>query len=165
MAPRLHAISRMHFGAAVRQVLSVACGDDLRHAKAHTVVAALRSPQTLRLLAANVEAAFGVRVPDEDLARLKTVRDVLQCVRLRRWVTRVEADMRARTPFAATEADPDAPIAADVSADADAPTPTTIAARAVDPRQQTFRFTRRRHVTPAAPLVDRPPATRGPKRP
>jgi hypothetical protein len=35
--------------------------------------------RTRRLLSANIEATFGVRVPN-DLARLTTVRDVLQCV-------------------------------------------------------------------------------------
>ncbi len=143
----------MHLGAAVRQLLSTTCDADFRHAKPHTVVEALESPRTRRLLGANIEATFGVRVPEDDLARLTTVRDVLQCVRLHRWVKRVERDRDA------------AAVATDVGmSTGDAPTPTTIAARALDPDQQTFRFTRRRPVGAIAPLDDRPAASRRPKR-
>ena len=144
----------MHFGAAVRELLSVTCDVDLRHAKPHTVVDALESPPTRRLLGANIEATFGVRVPAGDLARLTTVRDVLQCVRLHRWLRRVERERAAAQLTAGV----------DVSAAA-APTPTTIAARAVDPAQQTFRFTRRRAADAARALDHRPAARRGPKRP
>jgi hypothetical protein len=144
----------MHFGAAVRELLSVTCDVDLRHAKPHTVVDALESPPTRCLLGANIEATFGVRVPAGDLARLTTVRDVLQCVRLHRWLTRVERERAA----AQLMADVDASAAA-------APTPTTIAARAVDPDQQTIRFTRRRAVGAAGALDHRPAARRAPTRP
>jgi len=144
----------MHFGAAVRELLSVTCDVDLRHAKPHTVVDALESPPTRRLLGANIEATFGVRVPAGDLARLTTVRDVLQCVRLHRWLRRVERERAA----AQLTAGVDASVAA-------APTPTTIAARAVDPDQQTFRFTRRRAADAPGALDHRPAARRGPKRP
>jgi hypothetical protein len=143
----------MHFGAAVRELLSVTCDVDLRHAKPHTVVDALESPRTRRLLGANIEATFGVRVPAGDLAHLMTVRDVLQCVRLHRWAKRVERERDA------------ALLMAGVDASAAAPTPTTIAARAVDPDQQTFRFTRRHAAGPAGALDHRPAASRGPKRP
>jgi hypothetical protein len=141
----------MHFGAAIRDVLTASCGSDFRHAKAHTVLPAPQSPRTLRLLAANLELAFGVTVPDDDLARLTTVRDVLQCVRLRRWAKRVEAVEHA----------PPAEAAAEVTAAADASTPTMIAARATDPRQERFRFTRRSAAPRSGPLFDRPPATPG----
>lgn len=80
----------MHFGAAIRNVLSATCGSDLRDASARTVIPALRSPETQRVLAAEVEAAFGVALPAADLARLNTVRDVLQCVRVRRWAAAVD---------------------------------------------------------------------------
>jgi hypothetical protein len=141
----------MHFGAAVRDVLTASCGSDFRHAKAHTVVAALQSPRTLRLLAANLELAFGVAVPDDELARLTTVRDVLQCVRLRRWAKRVEAVEPAAPAEAAAEA-----VAA-----SDARTPAIVDAGATDPRQGRFRFTRRSTAPSSGPLFDRPPATPG----
>ncbi len=151
----------MHFGAAVRELLSATCDADLRHAKPHTVVEALESPRTRRRLGANIEATFGVRVPEDDLARLSTVRDVLQCVRLYRWGKRVESDRALAAVAPAVDATAGDTPAAD--ANADVPTPTTIAAHALDPEQQTFRFTRRRAVAPTAPLDDRP-AARGPKR-
>jgi hypothetical protein len=150
LAPPLHAISRMHFGAAIRDVLSVSCSADLRHAKAHTVLPELHSPRTRRLLAANLELAFGVTVPDEELERLTTVRDVLQCVRLRRWAKRVESDAQSPPTDAATAAA--------------AMTPAIVAARREEPRQEVFRFTRRSAATPTAPLFDRPPAASGLKR-
>ncbi len=91
----------MHFGAVVRDVLSTSCGADLRDASARTELPGLRSRRTQRLLAANLASAFGVTIPDQDLDRLVTVRDVLQCVRLHRWVSRVE---RARDGAPATAA-------------------------------------------------------------
>jgi hypothetical protein len=145
LAPHLLAISRMHFGAAVRDVLTASCGSDLRHAKAHDVLPDLQSPQTLRLLAANLELAFGVTVPSEELAHLTTVRDVLQCVRLHRWVKRVEADAPA----------PPAEAAADVTSAADASAPAIAAEPPTDPRQGHFRFTRRSVEPSSAPLLDR----------
>ncbi|MBI3767424.1 MAG: hypothetical protein HY271_02895 [Deltaproteobacteria bacterium] len=140
----------MHFGAAIRDVLSASCRTDLRHAKAHTVLPELHSPQTRRLLAANLELAFGVTVPDEELEHFTTVRDVLQCVRLRRWAKRVESDAQAPPT--------------DTAAAAAAMTPAIVAARRVDSRQEVFRFTRRSAAAPTAPLFDRPPATPGLKR-
>jgi len=80
----------MHFGAAVRELLTATCGEDLRHAKAHRVIDALESARTRRMLGANIAATFGVHVTADDLARLTTVRDVLQCVRLYRWTQRME---------------------------------------------------------------------------
>jgi hypothetical protein len=138
----------MHLGAAVRQLLTDACDADLRHAKAHTIVEALESPSTRRRLGADIETTFGVRVSESDLARLSTVRDVLQCVRLYRWAKRVETDRGEAG-------------AAESAAVAGADTPATIAARALDPRQQTFRITRRPTVEPPAAPVGEP---RGPKR-
>jgi len=63
---------------------------DLRNTRARTEIPALRSPDVQRVLAASLAAAFGVAIPDHDLDRLTTVRDVLQCVRLHRWAARVE---------------------------------------------------------------------------
>jgi hypothetical protein len=94
----------MHFGAAVRHVLSASCESDLRQARGSTEIPALRSPQTQRILAANLEVAFGVAIPDHDLDRLATVRDVLQCVRLHRWVMRVERPSADATPGGAASA-------------------------------------------------------------
>jgi hypothetical protein len=80
----------MHFGVVVREVLSASCGADLRDASATTEVPELRSRDIQRVLADNLARFFGVTIPDDDLDRLVTVRDVLQCVRLHRWVARVE---------------------------------------------------------------------------
>jgi hypothetical protein len=74
----------MSFGATVREILTASCGCDLRSASAATAVP-LDSPGTTRTLAANLELAFGIAIPAPDLAHLRTVRDVLQCVRLRLW--------------------------------------------------------------------------------
>ncbi|HEY2388356.1 MAG TPA: hypothetical protein VGK30_15485 [Candidatus Binatia bacterium] len=95
----------MHFGAVVREVLSASCGADLRDASAGTEVPELRSPDTQRVLADALARAFGVTIPAPDLDRLMTVRDVLQCVRLHRWVARVEGAPSA------TAAEPIAPAA------------------------------------------------------
>jgi hypothetical protein len=133
VAFHLHAHLVMHFGAAVREVLSASCGSDLRHASACTVVPALSAQATLQLLAANLEAAFGVRIPDSDLAHLHTVRDVLQCVRLHRWVARIEA------PHPGGEAEP----------------------AAAGERPEVFRLTRRQGTAPSADQPPpRPPAKR-----
>lgn len=135
----------MHFGAAVRDILTASYGSDLRHAKAHDVLPEPQSPQTLRLLAANLELAFGVTVPAEELARLTTVRDVLQCVRLRRWVKRVEADAPSPPAEAVTEA----------ASATDASAPAIVAEPPADPQQGHFRFTRRSVEARSAPLFDR----------
>jgi len=118
----------MHFGAAIRDVLSTTCGSDLRAASPRTVVPGLESPVTQRRLAANLEAAFGVVIPDADLPHLATVRDVLQCVRLRRWEARVE---RRATSAAVSRAHP--------------------AAAGADEREGAFRFTRREPVVDPVP--------------
>lgn len=68
----------------VREILTASCGCDLRSASATTAVP-LDSPGASRMLAANLELAFGIAIPEPDLAHLHTVRDVLQCVRLRLW--------------------------------------------------------------------------------
>ena len=80
----------MHFGALVREVLSISCGSDLREAGADTALPSLTDPEARRRFARNVERIFGVRLSEADLDHLTTVRDVLQCVRLRRWIERVE---------------------------------------------------------------------------
>lgn len=137
----------MHFGAAVRRVLSASCGSDLRQASAHTVIPALRSPQTQRILAANLEVVFGVAIPDRDLDRLTTVRDVLQCVRLYRWVARVERPHADITVSA--------PIDADVHADATMPT-----APDAPPYHSMLRLRRRLSTSPVPSSTDPPPVGR-----
>ena len=126
----------MHFGALVRDVLSRSCGSDLRAARARTVVPALRSPETQQVLAANIARVFGVAIPAADLDRMTTVRDVLQCVRLRRWIAGVEDGTRV------------------------SPSSDAIAAASGD-RQGVFRFTRRK--TTERPMID--PAAMPIKRP
>src|SRR6185295_4843469 len=118
----------MHFGAAIRDVLSTTCGTDLRAASARTAVPGLESPVTQRRLAADLEAAFGVAIPAADLPHLTTVRDVLQCVRLRRWEARVD---RRAADAACSPVHPVGPIA--------------------DDREGAFRFTRREPVVDPVP--------------
>ena len=90
----------MDFGATVREILSTSCGSDLRRARPGTPLPILESAGALRALAANLELAFGIEIAEPDLAHLHTVRDVLQCVRLRLWEKRVAA----RAPGAAAPA-------------------------------------------------------------
>ena len=87
-----------HFGAAVREILSASCGSDLQQASATTALPALGSAAALRILATNLELAFGIEVPEEDLAHLRTVRDVLRCVRLRLWERRAAAGATSDGP-------------------------------------------------------------------
>lgn len=94
----------MHFGATVREILSASCGNDFRKARAGTPLPSVESGGTLRTLGANLGLAFGIAISEPDLAHLRTVRDVLQCVRLRLWEKRVAA----RVPAEAT-ADAPAP--------------------------------------------------------
>jgi len=129
----------MHFGAVVRDVLSASCGADLREASAGTEVPELRSRHTQRVLAANLAHAFGVTIPDHDLDRLVTVRDVLQCVRLHRWVARVE-----RAPLG----DPAGPTAN-----------AAVAGDAV-PGAGTLRIRRRTSSPPLPSAADQPPVGR-----
>lgn len=79
----------MHFGDTVREILTASCGQDLRAASAATAIP-LDVPGTTRALAANLELAFGIAIPEHDFRHLRTVRDVLQCVRLRLWERRVQ---------------------------------------------------------------------------
>jgi len=78
----------MHFGASVRETLSISCGVDLREARAATALPDLGAGAR-RALAANLAAAFAVDIPAGDAEHWETVRDVLQCVRFRIWEQRV----------------------------------------------------------------------------
>jgi acyl carrier protein len=75
----------MHFGENVREIVSISCGKDLRVARSRTVLPGIDSPEVQRRLAANLEQSFDITLSPEDVSHLKTVRAVLQCVRLRRW--------------------------------------------------------------------------------
>jgi acyl carrier protein len=77
----------MHFGASVREILSASCGTDLRRVPA-TAVLELEADGARRTLTANLELAFNIDIPAHDAEHWETVRDVLQCVRLRRWEKR-----------------------------------------------------------------------------
>jgi hypothetical protein len=91
----------MHFGDIVREILTASCGRDLRSASQGTPLPGLDSPATLRTLAANLELAFGIEVGEHDLVHFRTVRDVLQCVRLRRWERRAGSEDGAAGPAVA----------------------------------------------------------------
>jgi len=154
----------MHFGATVRELLSTTCGEDLRHAKAHRVIDALESARARSRLGANIAATFGVHVAADDLARLTTVRDVLQCIRLYRWTQRVDRGPGASIADVANDASHARTGTSREGATAvDAPAPTTIAARALDPEQERIRITRRRAVAPTSAPADRPATAREPK--
>jgi hypothetical protein len=92
----------MHFGATIREILSASCGSDLRRARPRTPLPVLESAGALRALGANLELTFGIEISEPDLAHLHTVRDVLQCVRLRLWEKRVST----RAPAEATPGAP-----------------------------------------------------------
>lgn len=81
----------MHFGELVRDVLSASCGVDLRAARATRRLPELDDPGAMRTIAADLESAFCIEIADEDLPHLRTIRDVLQCVRLRLWERRAAA--------------------------------------------------------------------------
>lgn len=75
----------MHFGDNVREIVSMSCGKDLRAARSRTPLPGIDSPEVRQRLAANLERSFGITLSPDDVSHLKTVRAVLQCVRLRRW--------------------------------------------------------------------------------
>ena len=78
----------MSFGETVREIMTASCGSDVRSTGATTDIPELRSEAALRTLAANLELAFGIQLEQSDLAHMHTVRDVMQCVRLRAWERR-----------------------------------------------------------------------------
>ena len=93
----------MHFGAAVREILSASYGLDLRTASATTALPRVPGGPR-RALAANLELAYGITLAPDELAHFGTVRDVLQCVRLHLWKRRHGATPEAAPPAAATVA-------------------------------------------------------------
>lgn len=116
----------MSFGEAVREILAASCGSDLREAKATAPLPELRSETVQRTLKANLELAFGIQIDEGDVAHFRTVRDVMQCVRLRAWERRATATNGARA----------------------VPTPSPRATRPVfvftsrDPRERFMRYTK-----------------------
>jgi len=129
----------MHFGATVREILTASYGEDLRASSAGTSLPVQDSPATLKTLAANLELAFGIDLPAQDLAQLHTVRDVLQCVRLHRWEDRV-------TGPPAPQLDPEPRASRPVFV-----TPTR------DPRERFVRFTRKPTSVIVPPTINRSP--------
>ncbi len=105
----------MSFGETVREILAASCGSDLRDASASAPLPELHSDAVLRTLAANLELAFGIHIANDDLRHFHTVRDVMQCVRLRAWERRTTAEAGAavgtparpaRPVFVSTSRDP-----------------------------------------------------------
>jgi hypothetical protein len=133
----------MHFGDTVREILTASCGRDMRDASPRTPLPALDTPATLRTLAANLEVAFGIELGETDLARLHTVRDVLQCVRLRRWEQTLSGDAARVSAPRATH-----PI---------------FVAPTRDPRERFIRYTARPAGAPVvpSPLAARPASSKG----
>lgn len=80
----------MDFGATVRAILTTTCGSDLRKARPSMPLPDLE-PAERAALAADLERAFGIALAPDDVGHMETVRDVLQCVRLRRWTQRTDA--------------------------------------------------------------------------
>jgi len=81
----------MRFGSQVREVLTASCGVDFRAARPQTGLDLPETTDARQTLTDNLEKTFGIRVSDQDVAHLHTVRDLLQCVRLRLWEQRVTA--------------------------------------------------------------------------
>ena len=86
----------MHFGVSVREILSASCGTDLRGAPATTTLPELQDDGARRTLTANLELAFDIDIPAHDPQHWETVRDVLQCIRLRLWEKRASGATDAR---------------------------------------------------------------------
>ena len=124
----------MSFGETVREILAASCGSDLRDASATAPLPELRSEAVQRTLAANLELAFGIQIAEGDVAHFRTVRDVMQCVRLRSW------ERRATATNGATNG-------AHNGATNGVPSPTPRATRPVfvltsrDPRERFMRYT------------------------
>ena len=150
-------MSTMNFGDSVRNILSASYGADLRRASPTTPLPEpAGDPACRRVLAANLELAFGITIPPPDLEHWETVRDVMQCVRLRLWEKRTAA--HEHTPE--TEAAAGAEVTTDATGNAATPVAAAADARPVfvtparDPRE---RF--RRYVPPGLPWAagSRPP--------
>ena len=100
----------MSFGETVREIVTASCGSDVRGASATADIPELRSETALRTLAANLELAFGIQVAPDDLAHLHTVRDVMQCIRLRTWERRAMAAPQGADDATARPARPGRPV-------------------------------------------------------
>jgi len=87
----------MRFGSRIREVLTTSCGVDFRMSSPRTALDLEDTAHARQTLMSHLELAFGIHVSEEDVAHLQTVRDLLQCVRLRLWEQRVDASERAAT--------------------------------------------------------------------
>jgi acyl carrier protein len=151
----------MHFGATVRDVISESCGVDVRDASARTPILETSSPEMLRRLGANLERAFGVAIPDADLAHFTTISDVLRCVRLRRWAWRAARLEAARQDVTRRDATRDVSDGDTAANAVDAPRPDGAlpppAEVSPDLRERLIRYTRREPSAGAPPVG--PPAS------
>jgi hypothetical protein len=108
----------MSFGATIRELLTASYCVDLHGARATRTLPEAGESGALDDLAAHLQRTFGIEVSTDELERLGTVRDVLQCVRLHLWERRV--GLAAGGADAAATPDTDA-AAADVESAADHP--------------------------------------------
>ena len=90
----------MDFGDTVRALLSERCGDEFRSARPSTPLPEL-DPAARTALATALERTFAIHLADDDLEHLETVRDVFQCIRLRRWTQRTDTPAPLHRPAAA----------------------------------------------------------------
>jgi acyl carrier protein len=93
----------MDFGDTVRALLAERCGDDFRIARASTLLPDLDATARADLATA-LERTFAIRLADDDLEHVETVRDVMQCIRLRRWTQRTDTPAPADRPAAVSVA-------------------------------------------------------------
>jgi hypothetical protein len=130
----------MHFGESVREILAQTCGSELRHAGPHATLPGVDDPTVARALVANLELAFQIRLSDDDRDQLRCVRDVLRCVRLRRWeARRVGADRPADSAAERHRVEDGTEAHA------------VFLPRSLDPRERFRRVTMRRLDAPARP--------------
>jgi acyl carrier protein len=127
LASRLLLALRMSFGETVREILAASCGSDLREASATSPLPELSSETVQRTLAANLELAFGIQIVEGDIAHFRTVRDVMQCVRLRAWERRATTEAAHSAP-AQPRRDP-------------RPVRPVFVASSRDPRERILRYT------------------------
>jgi hypothetical protein len=88
----------MRFGEVCREILTASFGVDFRGASPTTVLPKLDGSDEWHALRAKLKRYFGIELPDEDLGQLRTVRDLLECVRLRLREQQVAAAQTPRSP-------------------------------------------------------------------
>jgi len=73
----------MRFGEICREILTASFGVDFRGASPTTVLPDLDGSDAWHALRAKLNRYFGIELPDQDLGHLRTVHDLLECVRVR----------------------------------------------------------------------------------